>query len=75
MAEVRHKEKEVEYDEVIDAKIVFVLPPMTEAEEEKRDAQGEIIKSHKQEIVVGKEETEPAKYEAAIMDRIKKVEE
>jgi hypothetical protein len=61
MAEVRYEEKKVEYNEMIDAKIVFVRPPITEAEEEKRDAQGEVIKSHKKEIVVRKQEAEPAK--------------
>ena len=44
---------------MIDAQIFSVLPPIAKAEEEKRDAQGEVIKTHKKKIVVGKQKAKP----------------
>ena len=40
--------------------VVFVLPPESDAEEEKRDAQREVVKPHVEEVVVGERETEPS---------------
>ena len=40
--------------------VVLVLPPEPETEEEKRDAQCEVVKPHVEQVVIGKRETEPS---------------
>ena len=40
--------------------VVLVLPPEPETEEEKRDAQREVVKPHVEQVVIGEREPEPS---------------
>ena len=55
-----------------------MLPPETETEEEERNAQLEVVKSHIKEIVIGKWETQPSIHKLSFVifvDSVKEIEE
>ena len=74
MAEIRHEQEDIKDNQMTDAEFFPVLPPVSEAEEEKRDTECEVIKPHKEKVVVGEEEPKPTEEKSAFVDRIKKVE-
>ena len=73
MTEIRCEQEDIKPRYLIGAKTILMLPPVTETEEEKRNTQGEIIKSHKEKIVVGEKKAQPTEYPLAFVDGIQKI--
>lgn len=73
MAEIGDQQESVEHNQMLHAKVFPMPPPVTEAKKEERYAQGEVIKAHKEQVVVGEDESEPAEQVAAFMNAIEEV--
>ena len=59
MTEIRREQQDIKSPYLIGVKTILMLPPVTETEEEKRNTQGEIIKSHKKKVIVGEKKAQP----------------
>ena len=60
MRQIGEQQQDIKYTKMFYLKVVLMLPPEPETEEEKRYAECEIVESHVEEVVVCKRKTEPS---------------
>ena len=75
MREIDNCEPHIDRDKRSWTEFILASPPTPECEEKQRNTQGEVIETHVQQIVIGKNETDEAEEWLAFLNTVEEIEE